>query len=200
MKSKLSILLLCLLAIGSPFFLKAQPSKESCLNWENIFPKVESRMYLEISDLDLIIDPPSAAYMRSTRAGERVPITKGSFSIENNKEVHVAFTYDSGDPDECAITCKEQAKFIHTSKDANEVYDSCVKSCKDNTNSKYGKDQFKLPIWFRIYRDESDQIRVDSILYKDPNPVLGRFAYTFPHYFAGDLVKCSAHVWDFGAN
>ncbi|TGM97706.1 hypothetical protein [Leptospira dzoumogneensis] len=198
MKVKLfSFSILLCFALSFPFFLGAQSeSKTICLNWEKNFPKIDSKLYLEISGLELILSPPTSAVMRSRRPGELVPIIRGSYKTEGNKEVLVEFPYEPSDPDECSFNCKEQSHTLRANQNVEEEYDSCFKSCKNNTSFKFGKDKFKLHLKFKIYRDESDTLRIDSVSYKDLNPIMGKLAYSFPHYFAGDLVECANSIWD----
>ncbi|GBF39631.1 hypothetical protein [Leptospira johnsonii] len=198
MKVKLFLfsILFCF-AISFPFLLGAQSeSKVVCLNWEKDFPRIDSKLYLEISGLELILSPPSGAIMRSRRPGELVPVIHGSYKTEGNKQVLIEFPYEPADPDECSFNCKEQSHTLRSNRNPEEVFDSCVKSCRDNTSFKYGKDKFKLNLKFKIYRDESDTLRIDSVSYKDLNPITGKLAYSFPHYFAGDLVECANSIWD----
>ncbi|PJZ50617.1 hypothetical protein [Leptospira saintgironsiae] len=198
MKVKLfSFSILLCLALSFPFFLGAQSeSKTICLNWEKNFPKIDSKLYLEISGLELILSPPTVAIMRSRRPGELVPIIHGSYKTEGNKEVLVEFPYEPADPDECSFSCKEQSLALRANRNTEEVYDSCFKSCRNNTSFKFGKDKFKLHLKFKIYRDETDTLRIDSVSYKDLSPITGKLAYSFPHYFAGDLVECGNSIWD----
>ncbi|TGL62856.1 hypothetical protein [Leptospira sarikeiensis] len=191
-------LIICICLIGFPFLTKAQVDhKNVCLNWEREFPKIDSKLYLEISGLELILTPPSSASMRSRRPGELVGVTQGSYKSEGTKEIHIEFPYEPSDPDECVFNCKEQSITLRSSnRNVDEVFDSCYKSCRNNTNFKYGKDKFKLQLKFKIYRDESETLRIDSLSYRDLNPITGKLAYSFPHYFAGDLVECSNSIWD----
>ncbi len=196
MKTKLFFAIACFsLIILFSFHLSAQ-IKEACLDWDRGFPRVESKLSLDISGLELILNPPSSATMRSNRAGELVSPTKGSFKSDGKKEIQIEFVFESNDPDECHFNCKEQSKAIRSFKNPEEVYESCFTACRQNTSYKYGKDKVTVPLKFKIYRDESETLRVDSLSYRDPNPILGKLTYTFPHYFAGDLVGCSGNVWD----
>ncbi|PJZ66822.1 hypothetical protein CH371_01605 [Leptospira wolffii] len=195
MNTKSLIFFLLLAICYSPFLLRAQ-IKETCLNWDRDFPKIDSKLSLNISGLEIILNPPASAWMRSSRPGELVAPTKGQFKVDGKKEVHIEFLFEAEDPDECQFNCKEQSLGLRSARDPEEVFGSCFKSCRENTRFKYGKDRFKLPLKLKIYRDESETLRIDSLTYRDPNPIAGKLAYTFPHYFAGDLVECSANAWD----
>lgn len=188
------LLVLSMIFIHYPFHIYSQ-APQACLSWEKEFPRVDSKLALNISGLEIVLNPPSSAAMRSLRPGELVSPTRGQFKSDGKKELHIEFVFESSDPDECSYNCKERSVGIR-SANPEEVYETCFHSCKENTNYKYGKDKFKLPLKLKIYRDESETLRIDSLTYRDPSPISGKLAYTFPHYFAGDFVECSENAWD----
>lgn len=172
-----------------PILLKGS-EKETCLNWEKVFPRVDSRLFLEVSSFHLLLVPPSSAMMQSRRSGELVAKTEGFFKIENQHLI-VEFDFKSDDPDECSHNCKDQSHRSNFSVNPENAYSVCFQSCKSNAEFRYGKGNFRLPLTFKIYQDETGSIRIDGLRYRDPDPIPGKMAYIFPHYFAGDLVGCA---------
>ncbi|EQA35504.1 hypothetical protein LEP1GSC047_1331 [Leptospira inadai serovar Lyme str. 10] len=197
MRAIVGILVLLLFLSGLPLYVKSNDEKEACLNWEKKFPNVDSKLSLEVSSFHLLLLPPAVAVMQSRRPGEVVAKTLGSYRIAN-REILVEFDFQTDDPDECATNCKDQSYRANFDSIEEDPYKSCLVSCRKNTEFRYGKDKFRVPLVFRIFKDESSTIRIDGLSYRDPHPIAGKMAYIFPHYFAGDPIGCapSGISWD----